>query len=145
MKDKARKHVKIGIVVLIALLIITTIFISTNRVKNEMKAQLRQNLEDVSRQNAMALRNQIHNNHQLLNSLAFELIQNREDMEQDIVKYHDFVKQYGLKRLGICKPDGMTISTDGARVNLSHREFFQRGMEGKNTITGVLTDAMRLL
>ena len=142
MKDKARKHVKIGIVVLIALLIITTIFISTNRVKNEMKAQLRQNLEDVSRQNAMALRNQIHNNHQLLNSLAFELIQNREDMEQDIVKYHDFVKQYGLKRLGICKPDGMTISTDGARVNLSHREFFQRGMEGKNTITGVLTDAM---
>ena len=29
MKDKARKHVKIGIVVLIALLIITTIFISS--------------------------------------------------------------------------------------------------------------------
>lgn len=71
-----------------------------------------------------------------------ELKQNKDNMADHVTQYQSFVEEYGLKRLGFCMPDGMTSSTDGAVTDLSHREFFQRGMEGKRTITGVLVDAM---
>ena len=104
-----------------------------------MRTQLHQSMKDVADQNVTALRNQIRSNELLLDGVISE-IENTDNRSEAVLKYQNFVEQYGLKRLGYCQPDGMTISTDGAIVDLSHRGFFQRGMEGKATISGVLID-----
>ena len=141
MRKEIGKKAKFLIVISAAVLVLITILFFTNKVEENVRAQLEQNLEDVANQNAMALRNQIHSNELLLNGLAAELMES-EDQTEAVTKYCNFVESYGLKRLGYCQPDGVTTSTDGAKVDLSHRNFFQRGMQGKATITGVLTDAM---
>ena len=141
MRKEIGKKAKFLIVISAAVLVLITILFFTNKVEENVRAQLEQNLEDVANQNAMALRNQIHSNELLLNGLAAELMES-EDQTEAVTKYCNFVESYGLKRLGYCQPDGITTSTDGVKVDLSHRNFFQRGMQGKATITGVLTDAM---
>lgn len=142
MREKGRRRIYLLVVAMVAVLILTAIAFCTRKIQTEMKTQLQQNLEDVANQNVLALRNQIRSNELLLEGLVSELKLNKENMADQVMQYQSFVEAYGLKRLGFCMPDGMTSSTDGAVTDLSHREFFQRGMEGKRTITGVLIDAM---
>lgn len=145
MKEKVGKQTKFLMTALIATsvaaLVLVTIFFCTKRMEKEMRSQLDQNLVDVANQNVIALQNQIHSNELLLEGLTSELM-SCEDQVQSVLQYQNFVEKYGLKRLGFCLPDGMTVSTDGAKADLSQREFFKRGMEGKDTISGVLTDKM---
>ncbi|MCI6715253.1 MAG: hypothetical protein PUF03_12610 [Lachnospiraceae bacterium] len=142
MKETGRRRIYLLVVAMVAVLILTAIAFCTRKIQTEMKTQLQQNLEDVANQNVLALSNQIRSNELLLEGLVSELKLNKENMADQVMQYQSFVEAYGLKRLGFCMPDGMTSSTDGAVTDLSHREFFQRGMEGKRTITGVLIDAM---
>ena len=131
---------------IIAFLLIAAFFSAvifcSDRISREMNTQLEHTLKDVANQNAVAIRNQIHNNHHLLNSLIVELKNLPGDMSENVVLLKGFVEAYGLKRIGYCTPDGMTHTSDEKEVDLSYREFFQRGMENRFTITGVLKDAL---
>lgn len=145
MKERVGKEAKFLITalitVLVAGLVLVTILFCTKKLEKEMRSQLEQNLMDVANQNVIALQNHIHSNELLLEGLTSELMED-EDQTQSVMQYQNFVEKYGLKRLGYCRPDGMTVSTDGAEADLSQREFFKRGMEGKYTISGVLKDKM---
>ncbi len=79
----------------------------------------------------------------LLDSLFAEIKEIPGDMSENVMLLKGFVKANNLKRVGFCDTDGTTYTTDNVVANLSYREFFQRGMQGKSTITGVLTDALR--
>lgn len=127
----------------ILLAIIITIVSSSYVIFNKLETQLQQNLEDVAVQNALALHNKIHSNYNLLNSLST----NMHDVTTDNVKeklrsLEIFIEEYDLKRFAYSFPDGTCYSTDGGVADLSYREFFQRGMNGKSTITGILHDAL---
>ena len=141
MKHRVGIRIKILISLLAIFLMSMSIVFFTKMIEKEMRTQLHQSMKDVADQNVTALRNQIRSNELLLDGVISE-IENTDNRSEAVLKYQNFVEQYGLKRLGYCQPDGMTISTDGAIVDLSHRGFFQRGMEGKATISGVLIDAM---
>ena len=136
MKHRVGIRIKILISLLAIFLISMSIVFFTKMIEKEMRTQLHQSMKDVADQNVTALRNQIRSNELLLDGVISE-IENTDNRSEAVLKYQNFVEQYGLKRLGYCQPDGMTISTDGAIVDLSHRGFFQRGMEGKATISGV--------
>lgn len=142
MEEQSGKQIKIIISAAVAVLILVVTLFCTEKIQAEMQMQLSQNLEDVANQNAMALRNQVHSNEQLLKGLISEMQHSDEKVSTGILKYTNFVEVYGLKRMGYCMTDGMTVSTDGVVADLSFREFFRRGMNGQCTITGVLTDAM---
>ena len=145
MKEHVKKKNKYLITTLITIvvivLVLATIFFSTRRMETQMRLQLEQNLADVANQNVIALQNQIHSNELLLEGLTSELT-TCDDKVQSVKGYQNFVEQYGLKRLGFCLPNGMTVSTDRAKADLSQRDFFKRGMDGKKTISGVLQDKM---
>lgn len=134
--------VKIVTILFLLIAIYGTVLYSTNLIERDLKEQLEQNLADVANQNALALYNQIHAKQQVLESLIAQLTQMDGDMAENVNRLNVFAEYYGLVRLGYCSPDGRTNTTDGVVVDLSFREFFQRGMKGKNTITGVLRDAM---
>ena len=134
---------KFSIILFVLVAIVVTIFFSSYIIFNELETQLRQNLEDVATQNALALHNKIHSNYELLQSLS----KNMHDITPDNIteklrSFEIFLDEYDLKRFAYSFPDGTSYSTDGGVAELSYREFFQRGMKGKATITGILKDAL---
>ena len=138
-----KKSIKIVLIALaFVILFFSSILYCTNRMSAEMESQLENNLTDVANQNALAIRNQLNDNYLLLQSLITELKEMPGDMRQNVLIFKGFVKSHNLKRVGYCDTDGTTYTTDEVDGNLSYREFFKRGMEGKSTITGVLTDAL---
>lgn len=138
-----KKGIKIALISFIfVILFFFSVFYCTNRISNEMERQLETNLIDVANQNALAIRNQLNDNYQLLESLFVEIKEMPGDMADNVSLLKGFVKAHNLKRVGYCAPDGTTYTTDDTIGNLSYRDFFKRGMEGKSTITGVLADAL---
>ena len=139
-----RINIKKLLTILAALFsIAVTVLAGSYAVVDELEDQLRQNLEDVANQNAVALYNRIHSNHLLLEGLSENMHGvTTETVEETLQSFTVFIDDYELKRFGFCFPDGTCYSTDGGVADLSFREFFKRGMEGKGTISGVLSDAL---
>lgn len=139
-----KKGYKIALIsFIIFILFFFSVFFCTNRISNELERQLETNLIDVANQNALAISNQLNDNYMLLDSLFAEIKEIPGDMSENVMLLKGFVKANNMKRVGFCDTDGTTYTTDNVVANLSYREFFQRGMQGKSTITGVLTDALR--
>ena len=131
------------IVVTALLFIIVTVLVGSYVVVGELKEQLHQNLEDVANQNAVALGNKIQSNYLLLEGLSDKMHGvTPETIEETLQSFTPFIDDYELKRFAFCFPDGTSYSTDGGAADLSYRDFFKRGMEGKATISGVLSDAL---
>ena len=139
-----RINIKKLLTILAALFAIAvTVVAGSYVVVGELRKQLRQNLEDVANQNAVALYNKIHSNHLLLEGLSENMHGvTTETVEETLQSFTVFIDDYELKRFTFCFPDGTCYSTDGGVADLSFREFFKRGMEGKGTISGVLSDAL---
>ena len=140
---KRVNNIKFSIMLSVLLCIVITVLTSSYIIFYELREQLQQNMEDVANQNALALHNKIHSNHQLLVSLSKELQQVTTDtIEETLQSFTIFLDEYDLKRFAYVFPDGTCYSTDADVADLSFREFFKRGMEGKASITGVLKDAL---
>ena len=140
-KKKGYKIALISFIILI--LFFFSVIYCTNRISNELEHQLETNLIDVANQNALAISNQLNDNYMLLDSLFAEIKELPGDISGNVMLLKGFVKADNLKRLTYCTPDGTAYTTDNVGTNLSYREFFKRGLQGKSTITGVLTDALR--
>lgn len=140
-KKKGYKIALISFIILI--LFFFSVIYCTNRISNELEHQLETNLIDVANQNALAISNQLNDNYMLLDSLFAEIKELPGDISGNVMLLKGFVKANNLKRVTYCTPDGTAYTTDNVGTNLSYREFFKRGLQGKSTITGVLTDALR--
>lgn len=134
---------KFTIILSVFLFIVITVLASSYIIFNELEEQLQHNLEDVANQNSVALHNKIHSNYQLLKGLEENMHHATPDtIDETLQSFTIFLEEYDLKRFAYAFPDGTSYATDGGVANLSYREFFQRGMEGKGTITGILNDAL---
>ena len=141
---KKIKTKRFGIILFVLVAVAVTIFFSSYAIFGELEGQLEQNLEDVATQNALALHNKIHSNYELIVSLSDNMhgVEQGEDIEERLQSLEIFLDEYNLKRFAYAFPDGTSYATDGGVANLSYREFFKRGMEGKGSITGILHDAL---
>ena len=132
----------IVIITLIILCILAATIRCTGMVKASFQSQLEQNLEDVATQNAEALQRQIQDRSDLLQNVADILDANPGRREMMLAKFVPMTKAFHTKRIGYCDKTGLAHATDGSATYLAHREFFRKGMEGKNWISDVLEDAM---
>ncbi len=124
----------------IAVVVFSSAYISLK----EIEKQVRQNLKDVARQNAVILESKINEKYKLIISLSKELNGVTEDTIQGKLEHFEiFLKEYNLKRFAYCFPSGITYSTDEGAADLSYREFYKKGMEGKCYITEILADALQ--
>lgn len=143
-KEHHLHNKKVIIILLVFLGIVAVVAYSTYVNAGNMEKQIEQNLEDVAQQNALVLYTKIHEQHGLIQSLAKELEGVTPDtIEETLGRFEIFMEAFHLKRFAYCFPDGTTYSTDGDITDLSYREFYQQGMDGKNALTGVLSDALR--
>lgn len=135
---------KILIVLVMLLAIIAGVLFAAIRNLEEMRRQMQQNLADVAIQNGVILSEKISARYALLYSLSEELDGlTKENVDEKLSHFENFLDDFNLKRFALCFPDGMSYQTDAdGTADLSYREFFKAGMEGKSFITGVLTDAL---
>lgn len=141
-KTFAFKTISILLAVFLGIAIIVLHNAYTN--STEMKSQLKQNLADVARQNAAIVDSRIYQQYELLTALAAELQDvTPETIDAKLDHFKIFIDDFNLKRFAFCFPDGMTYSTDGEPTDLSYRHFYQQGMSGKCSITGILYDALQ--
>ena len=95
MKEHMRKinTKRFGIILFVLVAVAVTIFFSSYAIFGELEAQLEQNLEDVATQNALALRNKIHSNHELIVSLSDNMhgVEQGEDIEERLQSLEIFL------------------------------------------------------
>ena len=103
-----RINIKKLLTILAALFsIAVTVLAGSYAVVDELEDQLRQNLEDVANQNAVALYNRIHSNHLLLEGLSENMHGvTTETVEETLQSFTVFIDDYELKRFTFCFPDG---------------------------------------
>lgn len=134
------------IIILAAFLGIAVVILGGARINAiKMEKQLQKNLEDVAKQNAEILSARVSAQYRLLESLTKELEEVTPDtIEATLDSFEVFMEDFHIKRFAFCFSDGTTYSTDGNVENLSYREFYLRGMQGKASITGTLDDALKV-
>ena len=92
---------KFTVILFVLAAIVITIFYNSYIIFNELEGQLRKNLEDVATQNALALRNKIHSEHELLLSLSENMHDvQRGNVEEKLHSLEIFLDEYDLKRFG---------------------------------------------
>lgn len=141
-KVEPKRVLKILLVGLVLIMIIGAGYICSRSVQNDLKDLLDKNIEDVASQNALTLHNELEEKENLLKNMISIMQQDGRSVAGKYMELNSLVKNYGLKRAGVCDTDGSTTATDGSYADLSERLFFKRGMEGKSSISGVLQDAM---
>lgn len=141
-KVEARWVLQGLLVCLVLIMIIGAGHLCSRYIRTDMKELLEKNIEDVAKQNAVTLHNQIGDKQNLLKNMVSVMQQESGSISDKYQELEDLVKNYGLKRAGLCDTSGMTTGTDGGFADLSERPFFKRGMQGKKSISGVLRDAM---
>ena len=95
-------------------------------------------IEGVAEQNEILVEKEAGTRFRLLDSLARELSDGDESIFVD--KMQGFVETYQFKRMGYIAADGTAETTDGYRLNMSDRDFFQQSMQGKNFLTDAFED-----
>lgn len=142
-RKKSRKIVSYFTIIMIAVI---SIGISAVRcamqIELNFQNQLIQNLEDVAWQNASLMEGLINSKYDLLKSVAARFEMEPDKRIENLSSFLPVVETYHLKRIGFCDTDGLSHATQGDSTYLVHREFFQKGMAGENSISDVLRDAM---
>lgn len=108
------------------------------QIRNSLQQQLMSSIEGVAEQNEILVEKEAGTRFRLLDSLARELSDRDESIFVD--KMQGFVETYQFKRMGYIAADGTAKTTDGYRLNMSDRDFFQQSMQGKNFLTDAFED-----
>ena len=108
------------------------------QIRNSLQQQLMSSIEGVAEQNEILVEKEAGTRFRLLDSLARELSDGDESIFVD--KMQGFVETYQFKRMGYIAADGTAKTTDGYRLNMSDRDFFQQSMQGKNFLTDAFED-----
>ena len=94
-------------------------------------------IEGMAEQNVILVEKEVSTRFRLLSGLARE---SGGDEKIIVNKLQGFVETYQFKRIGYIAADGTAETTDGYRLNMSDRDFFQQSMRGKNFLTDAFED-----
>ena len=121
----------------------TGTFLYIHHLKAALNAELTAYLDEVARQGVGTLNAQIRGDIRSLKSAAeaistYKTLDNKPwtQLLEKESKYNDF------KRMAFILPNGVAYLSDGFLIDLSHRNYFKQGLEGKTTVSGPLTDAV---
>lgn len=135
-----KKNAKIRTVaVLCAILLILGIalFGCFGQIRGSLQQQLMSSIEGMAEQNVILVEKEVSTRFRLLSGLARE---SGGDEKIIVNKLQGFVETYQFKRIGYIAADGTAETTDGYRLNMSDRDFFQQSMRGKNFLTDAFED-----
>lgn len=142
MKEKRLLWLRSVMLLMAFLVLLAAIRISADKIRDNLELEMHRTLQDVADQNVIAVEQEIESKQMLLKSIA----QNRHSFasshEEIIDHLRAFVDIYQFKRMGFVYPDGTVYTTDGYVTNVSYREYFQKGLQGKSDITDAMEETI---
>lgn len=118
-------------------------FLYIHHLRAALNAELTAYLDEVARQGVGTLNAQIQGDIRSLRSAAeaistYKILDNKPwtELLENETKYNDF------KRMAFILPSGVAYLSDGFLIDLSHRDYFKKGLEGQASVTDPLTDAV---
>lgn len=98
-------------------------------------------LTEIAARNQQILETEINKNLSDISDLAATINNMGYDTEEEIIEYLTYKKtRRSYHRLGIADTSGNSLMTDGKRVNISERDYFQCAMSGDTSIYDTITD-----
>ena len=118
-------------------------FLYIHHLRSALNAELAAYLDEVAQQGVKTLNSQIQGDLNSLKSAAaaistYRNLENKPwtELLQEETRHNSF------KRMAFILPDGVAYLSDGFLIDLSHRNYFQRGLKGQSVVSGPLTDAV---
>lgn len=108
---------------------------------DNITAEIKTNLSEVSRKNTDSIRKGMCSNLNQLETIA-EYIQyeNLDDHASIVNRLRTISDKNGLKRMAIVDLHGDADTTDNKTVNVADRSYFKNALQGKSSISSVLSD-----
>ena len=142
MKEKRLLWARGAMLLAAFLVLLGAVKISAEQIRNNLEQEIHKTLQDVAEQNVIAVEQEIESKLELLQGISRNLHlsdKNREDMLNHL---QAFVEIYKFKRMGVIYADGTVCTTDGYVQDMSYRDYFQKGMQGKPDVTDAMEEAI---
>lgn len=118
-------------------------FLYLHHLRAALNAELTAYLDEVARRGVGILNSQINGDISSLQSAAaaistYKNLDNKPwtDLLSEETKHNAF------KRMAFVLPNGVAYLSDGFLIDLSHRDYFHKALEGEASVSGPLTDAV---
>lgn len=129
----------LGIVFVVILLL--AVFAYSKSIEENYKAENLNSLQEVSRQGALMLHNEIIDTQRLLLGQAYSIRETfAADPQQSVRSLQEIVIRNNLKRFGIALADGRAYTSDGLTFNVAGRWYFNQALHGQNVVSQKLDD-----
>ncbi len=141
---KATKQKKNVFIIILYIILVATVpftMLLSHKIKNNLNAHIQHTIQSSADLCAEMIERQYENDMLQLDSLAMRMsLTLEEDPQRGIDRMVSTAQRYGMKRIAFSTPDGHTISTDGAVMDLSKVSNFEKAMAGKAHLTSVIKD-----
>ncbi len=142
MKEKRLLWIRGAMFLAAFLVLLGSVRLSAGQIRNNLEKEIHKTLQDVAEQNVIAVEREIESKQQLLRGISQNLDLSAESREDMLKHLQAFVEIYGFKRMGIIYTDGTVCTTDGYVQDMSYRDYFQKGLQGKPDITDAMEEAI---
>ncbi|MEG0769654.1 MAG: cache domain-containing protein, partial [Ruthenibacterium sp.] len=125
-----------------ALCAVTVVIIAdfSRQVQHALTAETYRTLSEVSKTYNKVFNDRIEDTVVTMNMLAGHLSSAHGSSPEEVMNVlQNAVDEGGFTKMAICREDGVSISNDGAIVDVSHRDYFQRAMSGTPDVSEPLT------
>ena len=111
-------------------------------IKDNFQMQLDLTLHEMTTQSATSLETEIKNKLNVLSEMSYVIAPdlNQNNISTVLQRLQKTVDRHGFKKMAIALQNGISYSTDNVTINVSDREYFQRGMQGLSTVSKILVD-----
>ncbi|HEX3037911.1 MAG TPA: EAL domain-containing protein [Oscillospiraceae bacterium] len=106
-----------------------------------LNSQTEDNLKEITKQSAQIVKNKVQRDSSTMKVIADSIMQDTEmTIDKKISVLKSEVNQYGFTRFGLADLSGDSVTTDGKKVNVFSRKYFQDALNGRASISDLLID-----
>ena len=140
-KKNEKKNILIAISYIMLLGVLPATLIFSNLIGNRLEEHIEHTMKDSAALCTEVIERQFESDMLMLEGLAVRMATSFEDnpvlaMERLV----STAERYDMKRIAFSFPDGSTLSTDHAEMNLKNVDNFERALKGERLLTSVISD-----
>lgn len=140
-KIKKNKFIIVSYVMLLTLLPAAVLF--SQLIGNRMNQHIYQTMEDTANLCAEMIERQYDSDMLMLEGLSVRMSTTlKENPDMGVERMISTAERYGMKRIAFTTPDGATIATDNAEMDLTGIDNFERALKGEALLTTVINDVV---
>ncbi len=145
MKNKMGSKITYWCLVGVIIVAVVALILYNNVMSRELSSSTCQTIEELMGQKKLTFQSQLEGEARAISILSnvAEELRLYEKPENEIIPFlQQAKKDANFQHVSFCYVDGSAVSSNGDRMNVASREYFQAGLSGKSTITDPLVSVV---